>query len=164
MVAAIAGRTPPLESATLHAQRRSPLRTALGGSVVHRLEKSMREQILYRAHPPMFRNNPFGFVISVLLIGAAVGIVILLVWYVRTRSERLTVTSEELRYERGILSRTHNEVRLSAIRSIRVKQSLCQRLFGTGDIDVFTAGDLPEVAVRGIPDPHEVRELVAEHS
>ncbi|HEX6995321.1 MAG TPA: PH domain-containing protein [Gammaproteobacteria bacterium] len=124
----------------------------------------MTETILYRAHPPMFRNNPFGFIVSVLLIGAAVGVLILLVWYVRTRSERLTITPEELRYERGILSRTHNEVRLSAIRSIRVRQSLFQRMFGTGDIDVFTAGDLPEVEVRGIPDPHEVRELVAEYS
>jgi len=124
----------------------------------------MTEKILYRAHPPMFRNNPFGFVISVLLIGAAVGVFILLVWYVRTRSERLTVTTEELRYEQGILSRTHNEVRLSGIRSVRVRQSLFQRVFGTGDIEVFTAGDAPEVTVRGIPDPHEVRELVSEHA
>lgn len=124
----------------------------------------MSEKILYQAHPPMFRNNPFGFVISVLLIGTAVGLLILLVWWIRSRSERLTVTTEELRYERGILWKTYNEVRLSGIRSIRVRQSLFQRVFGTGDIDVFTAGDLPEVEVRGIPDPHEVRELVSEHS
>jgi uncharacterized membrane protein YdbT with pleckstrin-like domain len=124
----------------------------------------MSEQILYQAHPPMFRNNPVGFIVSVILIAAAVGILILLVWYIRTRSERLTITTEELRYEQGILSKTHNEVRLSGIRSIRVKQSLFQRMFGTGDIDVFTAGDLPEVTIRGIPDPHEVRELVSEHS
>lgn len=124
----------------------------------------MTEKILYQAHPPMFRNNPFGFVISVLLIGAGVGIVVLLVWYVRSRSERLTLTSEELRYEQGILSKTHSEVRLSGIRTIRVRQSLFQRIFGTGDVDVFTAGDLPEVTIQGIPDPHELRELVAEYS
>ncbi len=124
----------------------------------------MPERILYRAHPPMFRNNPFGFIVSMLLIGAVVGILILFVWYVRTRSERLTITPEKLRYERGFLAKTRSEVRLSAIRSIRVRQSLFQRLFGTGDIDVFTAGDLPEIAVKGLPDPHEVRELLAEYS
>lgn len=124
----------------------------------------MAEQTLYRAHPPMFRNNPVGFIVSVLLIGVVVGALILLTWYVRSRSERLTITSEELRYEQGILSKVHSEVRLSSIRSIRVRQSLFQRLFGTGDVDVFTAGDLPEVTVTGIPDPHEVRDIVAEHS
>jgi len=124
----------------------------------------MTEKILYQAHPPMFRNNPFGFVVSVLLIGAVVGLFILLVWYVRTRSERLTITTEDLRHEQGILSKTHSEVRLSGIRSVRVRQSLFQRMFATGDIEVFTAGDAPEVTVRGIPDPHEVRELVSEYS
>lgn len=124
----------------------------------------MAENILYRAHPPMFRNSPFGFVVSVLLIGAVIGIVILLVWWVRCRSDLLTITSEELRFEQGILSKTHSEVRLSSIRSIRVRQSLFQRLFNTGDVYVFTAGDIPEVTVKGIPDPHDVRELVAEHS
>jgi len=120
----------------------------------------MPEKILYRAHPPMFRNNPFGFIVSVLLMGAALGALILLVWYVRTRSERLTITPEKLRYERGLLSKTRNEVRLSAIRSIRVTQSLFQKLFGTGDIAVFATGDSPEVTIKGIPDPHEIRELL----
>jgi uncharacterized membrane protein YdbT with pleckstrin-like domain len=124
----------------------------------------MTETILYQAHPPMFRNNPLGFVLSVLLIGAAIGIVILLIWYVKTRSELLIITTEELRYEKGILSKSHNEIRLTSIRSVRVNQTLFQRMFGTGDLEVFTAGDLPEITVNGIPDPHHVRELVGEHS
>jgi uncharacterized membrane protein YdbT with pleckstrin-like domain len=108
----------------------------------------------------MFRNNPLGFVLSVLLIAAAVGVVILLVWYVKSRSELLTITTEELRYAKGILSKSHSEVRLSSIRSVRVHQTLFQRMFGTGDLEVFTAGDLPEVTVKGMRDPNRVRELV----
>jgi len=122
------------------------------------------DEILYQAHPPMFRNNPLGFVLSVLLIAAAIGIIILLVWYVKTRAEQLTITAEELRYEKGILSKSHSELRLASIRSVRVHQTLFQRMFGTGDIDIFTAGDAPEVTVKGIPDPHEVREIISEHS
>jgi uncharacterized membrane protein YdbT with pleckstrin-like domain len=121
----------------------------------------MPEQILYQAHPPMFRNHPLGFIVSVLLIAAAVGIIILLVWYVKSRSEQLTITNEELRYQHGILSKTHNELRLSSIRSVRVYQSFFQRMFGTGNVYIFTAGDAPEVTLNGMPDPHQIREIIS---
>lgn len=121
----------------------------------------MSEEVLYQASPPMFRNHPLGFVLSLLLVAAAVGIVILLFWYVKARSEQLTITREDLRYQKGILSKTHNELRLTSIRSVRVRQNLLQRMFGTGDIDIYTAGDAPEVMVRGMPDPHEVREIIS---
>jgi len=112
----------------------------------------------------MFRNNPLAFVLSVLLVAVAVGIIILMVWYVKTRSELLTITTEDLRYEKGILSKSRSELRLTSIRSVRVHQTFAQRIFGTGDIYIFTAGDAPEVTVKGIPDPNEVRELINEHS
>ena len=121
------------------------------------------DEILYRANPPMFRNHPFGFVLSILLVAVAIGILILLVWYVKTKAEQLTITREELRYEKGILSKQHNELRLTSIRSVRVNQSLMQRILGTGDVDVYTAGDAPEITVKGMPDPHEIRELIGNH-
>lgn len=119
----------------------------------------MPEQILYQAHPPMFRNHPIGFILSILLIAVGVGIVILIVWYVKTSTDRLTITSDELRFESGILSKTHNELKLSSIRSVRVYQSLFQRIFGTGDVQIFTAGDEPEVTLKGMPEPHRIREI-----
>jgi len=124
----------------------------------------MADEILYEAHPPMFRNNPLGFVLSVLLIPVAVGILILLFWYVKSRSETLTITAEDLRYEKGILSKARSELRLTGIRSVRVNQSLFQRMFGTGDIEIFTAGDAPEVVLKGMPDPNEIREIVSRNS
>jgi uncharacterized membrane protein YdbT with pleckstrin-like domain len=124
----------------------------------------MADEILYEAHPPMFRNNPLGFVLSVLLIPVAVGILILLFWYVKSRSEKLTITAEDLRYEKGILSKARSELRLTGIRSVRVNQSLFQRMFGTGDIEIFTAGDAPEVILKGMPDPNEIREIISRNS
>jgi uncharacterized membrane protein YdbT with pleckstrin-like domain len=124
----------------------------------------MADEILYEAHPPMFRNNPLGFVLSVLLIPVAVGILILLFWYVKSRSETLTITAEDLRYEKGILSKARSELRLTGIRSVRVNQSLFQRMFGTGDIEIFTAGDAPEVTLKGMPDPNEIREIISRSS
>ena len=43
---------------------------------------------------------------------------------------------------------------------MRVNQTLFQRMFGTGDIEIYTAGDAPEVTLRGMPDPHRIRELL----
>ena len=50
-------------------------------------------------------------------------------------------------------------MRLASIRSVRVYQSLFQRMFGTGDIEVYSAGDNPEIIVKGMPDPARIREL-----
>lgn len=118
------------------------------------------EEVVYEAHPPMFRNHPLGFVLSVLLVLVGVGVVILLVWYVKSSTEKLTITTESLNYETGFLSKSRSELRLSAIRSVRLRQSLLQRMFDTGDIDVFTAGDAPEVSAKGMPEPNKVRELI----
>lgn len=119
------------------------------------------ETILYRENPPMFRNNPLGFILAILLIPAfGIGIVILAWWYVQVKSRLITITDRELRYETGLLSKTHNEMRLDAIRSVRVHQSLWQRMFGTGNVEVYSAGDTPEIVIKGAPDPARVRELV----
>lgn len=115
---------------------------------------------LYEASPPMFRNNPLLFVLALLLTAAfGIGIVILLWWYVVSKSTKLTITDREVRYEKGILSKTRKEIRLPAIRSVRVHQSLGQRIFGTGNIEIYSAGDLPEIVANGMPDPHRIREL-----
>jgi uncharacterized membrane protein YdbT with pleckstrin-like domain len=119
------------------------------------------DNVLYESNPPMFRNSPLGFIISVLLIPAfGIGIIILLVWYVSTKAQKLTITTQDLLYEKGLLSKSRSELRLTSIRSVRVNQSLFQRIFGTGDVEIFTAGDTPEVTIPGVPDPARVRELV----
>jgi len=118
------------------------------------------ETIRYQASPPMFRNNPLLFILAVVLILAfGLGIIILLWWYVTSKSHLLTITDQELRYETGIINKTRRELRLSSIRSVRVHQNLWQRMFGTGDLEVYSAGDIPEIVVKGMPDPNRIREL-----
>jgi uncharacterized membrane protein YdbT with pleckstrin-like domain len=118
------------------------------------------DAILYRANPPMFRNHPLLFIGAILLIAAfGLGILILLYWFVMSKAETLTITNGEIRYEKGILSKTRKEIRLPSIRSVRVHQSFAQRIFGTGDIEIYSAGDQPEIVAKGMPDPHRIREL-----
>ena len=117
--------------------------------------------ILYSENPVMFKNNPLGFIASVILIAAfGLGIIILLVWYLKTKALKLTVTEHDIVLEKGLLSKEHSEINIDSIRTIRVSQSFFNRLFGVGKIEIFTAGDNPEVVATGMPEPNRVRELV----
>jgi len=118
------------------------------------------ETIRYQASPPLFRNRPIVFSLCVLAILAfGAGLVILLVWWIIARSEVLTITDGELRFEKGILNKTRSEIALASIRSVRVDQTLWQRFFGVGDVFIFSAGDRPEIVIRGMPDPAKIREV-----
>ncbi|MCW8869580.1 MAG: PH domain-containing protein [Proteobacteria bacterium] len=117
--------------------------------------------VLYSENPVMFKNNPLGFIASVILIAAfGLGIIILLVWYLKTKSLKLTVTEHDIVLEKGLLSKEHSEINIDSIRTIRVSQSFFNRIFGVGKIEIFTAGDNPEVVATGMPEPNRVRELV----
>ncbi|MEZ5828458.1 MAG: PH domain-containing protein [Hyphomicrobiales bacterium] len=122
----------------------------------------MAGNVVYEAHPAMFRAHPFWFILFVLLILAfGIGLLILLYWYIKTRATALTVTDHELLYERGILSKDRLSVSLRHIRSVEVKQSFMNRILSVGTIEVSTAGDEPEFTVKDLPDPHEVREAIS---
>jgi uncharacterized membrane protein YdbT with pleckstrin-like domain len=115
--------------------------------------------ILYDCHPAMARSSPLLFALAVLTIPVGIGIIILLVWYLRTLATRLVITDEEIRLERGLLAKEHREIRLSAIRTVQIDQSVMDRMFGVGAVTVYSAGDTPEFTVAGMPDPGRIRDL-----
>lgn len=114
----------------------------------------------YSEHPSMFRNNPLGFILAILLIPVAVGILILLWWYLQCKSTKLELVGNDLILERGLLSKARMELDIRRIRSVNVYQSFFNRIFGVGKISIFTAGDNPEIEVAGLPEPHELRTLI----
>jgi uncharacterized membrane protein YdbT with pleckstrin-like domain len=84
----------------------------------------------------------------------------LLGWWVSTRSDRLTVKDDELVWTHGLLNKQYTEINMSSVRSVRVRQSLFQRVMNAGDVTVSTAGDTPELMVRGLPNPRRISDLV----
>lgn len=120
-------------------------------------------EVKYAEHPAMFRNNPLGFIVAVLLIPLAVGILILLYWYLSCKATKLEFIGNDLVLVRGLLSEDRTELNVASIRTVNVYQSLFNRMFGVGRISIFTAGDAPEMEVSGIPRPHDLRELVKAH-
>jgi uncharacterized membrane protein YdbT with pleckstrin-like domain len=121
----------------------------------------MAGQVVYEAHPAMFRAHPFWFTLCVLLIAAfGIGIILLLYWYTKTRATALTVTDQELMYERGILSKDRTSVSLKHIRSVNIAQGFVNRVMGVGTVQVSTAGDLPEFTIADMPDPYVIQEAI----
>jgi uncharacterized membrane protein YdbT with pleckstrin-like domain len=114
----------------------------------------------YSENPAMFRSNPLGFILAVLLIAVAVGVLILLWWYLQCKSTKLEADKNTVMLERGLLSKERIELDIDKIRTVKVYQSLFNRMFGVGKISVYTSGDVAEFEIDGMPDPHRFRELV----
>ena len=122
----------------------------------------MAGTVIYEAHPAMFRAHPFWFILCVLLIAAfGLGILILLYWYILSRATALTVTDNEILYERGILSKDRTAVSLMHVRTVRVTQGVINRILGVGTVEIATAGDMPEFTIKDMPDPHQIREAIS---
>jgi uncharacterized membrane protein YdbT with pleckstrin-like domain len=122
-----------------------------------------REIVLYKHSPALFRSNPVGFSLAVLLCLVVVGFVILLVWWIKSRGTVLTVTNERTILRRGILSKSLDEVWHRDVRNVVLEQRPMQRLFDVGRIAVSSAGqDDFEIAVDGIPFPGEVKRIIDE--
>ncbi|RUM94948.1 MAG: PH domain-containing protein [Thiothrix sp.] len=116
---------------------------------------------LYSEHPVMFKNEPIGFIISLLLIPVfGVGIIILLVWHLKNKASKLLVKENEILFEKGLFSKERSEVNISGVRTTKIKQSFFNRIFGVGTIEIYTAGDSPEIVAAGMPDPNKIRELI----
>ncbi|MDF1832669.1 MAG: PH domain-containing protein [Porticoccaceae bacterium] len=116
---------------------------------------------LYAEHPVMFKNNPIGFIISLLLIPVfGIGLLIFLSWHLQNKASKLTVNEREILYEKGLLSKERSEININSIRATKVKQSFFNRIFGVGAIEIYTAGDSPEIVAAGLPDPNKIRELI----
>lgn len=122
----------------------------------------MTGTLVYEAHPAMFRAHPMWFILCVVLIPAfGIGILLLIYWYILTRATALSVTENEIMYERGILSKDRTSVSLRHVRAVNVSQGFVNRILGVGTVEISTAGDEPEFTIKDLPDPHTIREAIS---
>ena len=94
------------------------------------------------------------------MVIAALVFLRLLAWYVSTKADLLTIKEDELVWTHGLLNKQYTEINMSSVRTVKVSQSILQRIMGAGDIKVFTSGDIPELVVKGLPDPDKIREYL----
>ncbi|MCK0533250.1 PH domain-containing protein [Sphingobium agri] len=118
----------------------------------------MSDAWLYDEHPAMFRAHPFLFV---LLLISVVGLLAIGVWWLRAKGERLALSDREVLMERGLLAKQRTEIALSSIRSVRITQTFGQRIFDVGNVELFSAGDIAEIAIKSMPRPGRIRNIAA---
>ena len=118
------------------------------------------EPPLYHGSPTMFRAHPVAFVVSLLLTPFLIGAVILLVWCIKARTTHLEIDEHAVRYETGVFSKDRRALSRSSIRTVRVTQTLLNRLLNVGSIEIYTAGDVPEIRAAAMFAPNDVRNLL----
>ena len=117
-------------------------------------------EALYEEHPSLIRTHPLGTVLAIILIPVGIGILILLYWYLTMKADKLLIKEDEVVWTHGLLNKKYVEINMSSIRTVRVEQTLLQRMLNAGKIEIFTAGDAPELTVNGMPNPDKIRELI----
>jgi membrane protein YdbS with pleckstrin-like domain len=120
-----------------------------------------KETVQYEQHPSMFRNNPIGYILSLLMIVIGVGLLILIIWKLKCMGTTLTVTSQKTTLRTGLISKHTNEVFHSDVKNVQVSQRPLQRIFGVGTVRVSSAGQSDvEIEVSGIRQPAKVRDII----
>ena len=128
------------------------------------MKPANEEVTLYDENPSMFRNRPVEFIITALLCIIGVGLVIFLIWWLRSKGTQLTITSDRTRLRKGILSKSITEVWHQDVRNVQLNQTFFQRMLGVGSLGISSAGQAGlEISVSGIPDPEQVKELIDQH-
>ncbi len=75
--------------------------------------------------------------------------------------KKYTVTTRRVIAQRGLITKSMDEVLLAHIRSLNVRQDIRGRLFGYGDILIGTAGtDGVEVVMTGVHRPFRLKETI----
>jgi len=98
------------------------------------------------------------------MIAPAVLLLLTVIRHLRRRTTSLDVQGERLRYEAGLFSKTSRIMELSKVQDVRFDQTFGQRIIGTGDLSVETAGETSRIEMDSIDRPREVAEHILELS
>jgi hypothetical protein len=120
------------------------------------------ENLLFSAHPAMFRSNPIAFLLCILIIPVfGLGLAMLLFWWLDTLGTTLSITDKRTILRKGLLSNFTTEVFHQDIRNVLLRQTFFQRLFGVGYIGISSAGQAGiEIEVDGIRKPNFIKDLL----
>lgn len=134
--------------------RDEALKCRFCGEMLYELE-AKSEKILADCHP-CWRSYWLLIVLGVFTLLPLLYVVL------DRRMRRYLVTETRASAKSGIFSRTVDEVRLSHIRSLNVRQGFMGRLMDFGDVSIGTSGsDGLEVEFKGVSKPLALKELIS---
>jgi uncharacterized membrane protein YdbT with pleckstrin-like domain len=103
--------------------------------------------------------GPIGWTITALTV--AVMLIALAIRWIQIRSTLYTISNQRVTIERGILSKSVEEIDLRYIEDTRFFQSFFERLLGIGNVTLVSADKTtPTFVLSDITEPRQIRELV----
>ena len=114
------------------------------------------ERIEWTGHPSQWQNLGW-FLACVLLIPIPFAF-----WkWLETRNTVYTLSDQRLKFTRGVLTKTTEDLELYRVRDTKFEQGLFERMLGLGHIELFTTDETsPSVVLPYITDAEAVREKI----
>ena len=112
------------------------------------------EQVVWTGNPSQWRN--FWWYLSCLLLLP----IPFAIWKgLETRNTIYTLTDQRLKFTRGVLSKTTEDLELYRVRDTKFQQNVWERMLGLGEIVLFTTDETTAVvSLPWIRDAEGVRE------
>ncbi len=82
--------------------------------------------------------------------------VFVVIRHIQRRMTRITISSDRLHYETGLVSKSTRTVELAKVQDVRVNMTLAQRVFNIGNVSLETAGSSSKIIMESIDRPQEV--------
>jgi membrane protein YdbS with pleckstrin-like domain len=91
-------------------------------------------------------------------------ILIFIIWvsydFLRWRQRRYTLTNYRIIVQSGIIRRKKSFIHYDKIQDIVISQSLVDRIFSAGDMEIFGGHDVTTLILENIPHPLEVENMI----
>jgi putative membrane protein len=91
---------------------------------------------------------------------------LILIWtlarHIGLRFTKVSVGGGKIRYETGMLAHSTRTMEIHKVQDVRVDQSLAQRLLGTGNISIETAGEASRLTLLNIDRPQHIADRILE--
>jgi type II secretory pathway component PulF len=117
------------------------------------------EEVVWTGSPSQWLN--FWWYLSCLLV---IPIPIAIWRFFELRATDFTLTSQRIKLESGVLSKTYDQVELYRVKDTILTRTLLQRILGLGSIKMITSDPTqPELVFPSIADSEHVREMVRQN-
>ena len=119
------------------------------------------EEKIWEGHPSVLYYLGYWIFGILLLPLFGLGLILIIYAILDHKNKIFTHTNLRVMAKVGIISRKTHEVTIRDIRSINMKQSIIERIFGIGSVQVASAGTgSVEVEFKGIRNPVEVKDHI----
>lgn len=118
------------------------------------------ERVLHQARISVWSMFPL-ILLGVILTPIMIGLVLLIMAYVRYKTTELAVTSQRVVVKTGLISRNIIEINMAKVESVEVTQTVLGRLFDFGSLSISGTG-FNQAPILNIADPMAFRKALTQ--